>query len=97
MAATNTVTKIDRVLAAFENGETLTTKQIRSRFGFASRNSVHSAVNSLRNRGYAIYTNESTNSKGETVNRYRLGNPTRAMVAAGIEALRIQGVNPFTR
>jgi predicted transcriptional regulator len=74
-----TVTKTDRVLAALKNGEELTAKQIASRFSIKH---PASAVRALRGAGYAVYCNEKKNSKGEVKNFYRLGTPSRAMVAA---------------
>lgn len=85
---TNTNTKIDRVLEAFENGVELTAKQLKNRFSVAN---PHDAIYQLRNKGYAIYLNARKNSKGHTINRYRLGKPTRRVVAAGIAALGIEG------
>jgi predicted transcriptional regulator len=84
----NTNTKLDSVLEAFENGAELTAKQIKTRFNVAN---PHDAVHQLRGKGYAIYLNARKNSKGETVNRYRLGKPTRRIVAAGIAALGLEG------
>lgn len=75
----NVTTKTARVLAAFKAGEELTAKQIAARFSVKHPASV---VRSLREDGYAIYCNEKTNSKGDTKNFYRLGTPSRKMVAA---------------
>ena len=78
------MTKTDRVLEAFQNGEELTAKQISSRFGAGNPASI---VQSLRFRGFAIYSNARTNSKGDVKNFYRLGTPSRAVVAAGYRAM----------
>jgi len=78
------MTKIDSVLAAFQNGEELTAAQISARF--RARN-PHEVVRALRERGHAVYLNERTNSKGETSMKYRLGKPSRAMVAAAYSVL----------
>lgn len=85
------MTKTARVLNAFLNGEKLTAKQIAARFGAGN---PHEIVRSLRSKGYAIYLNEHTNSKGNTTNKYRLGAPSRAIVAAGIAALGSDSVGP---
>ena len=45
------------------------------------------SVYQIRRMGYAIYLNESKNSKGQTVQRYRAGRPSRQLVAAGYRAL----------
>ena len=78
------MTKTERLLEAFKNGEELTSKQIHARFGIGN---ARATVSALRMQGYAIYANPSTNSKGETRNFYRLGTPSRAVVAAGYRAL----------
>ena len=77
------VSQADRVLAAFKAGEELTAKQIRARF--AAKN-PYEVVRQVRHQGYAVYANERTNSKGETKTFYRLGTPSRAMVAAAYAA-----------
>jgi hypothetical protein len=78
------MTKTNMLLEAFQNGEELTAAQITSRYGIRN---VYDAVYNLRTQGYAVYLNERTNARGETVNKYRLGTPSRAVVAAGIKAL----------
>ena len=78
-------TKVDRVFEALVNrGEELTAAQIKSRYGVAN---PHDAVYQIRQMGYAIYLNETKNSKGETVFKYRAGKPSRKIVAAGYRAL----------
>lgn len=78
------MTKTERLLAALKSGETLTGKQIEARFGIGN---ARATVSDLRMKGFAIYANPRTNSKGETKNFYRLGTPTRKVVAAGYRAL----------
>ena len=91
MSKTKTVTKTDRVLAAFESGSELTAKQIEYRYGVASGRGV---VRGLREKGYPIYLNTRTNSKGNTFNFYRLGTPTRMMNKV---AFALLGNDAFTR
>ena len=52
-------------------------------------------INELRNEGHAIYLNTRTNSNGEKVSFYRLGTPTKRIVASGIAAMRSQGERAF--
>jgi predicted transcriptional regulator len=78
------MTKTDSLLAALRNGDELTVAQIRSRFGAGNPREV---VRKLREQGHAIYLNERKNSKGELVSKYRLGKPSRAMVAAAYATL----------
>ena len=67
-----------------KSGKTVTAKQITSRFGLAN---PHEAVRQLRMKGYAIYNNDSVLWNGETTTRYRLGTPSREMVAAAYQIL----------
>lgn len=78
-------TKTERLLEALRSGEQLTAKQIRARFGIANPTAT---VSSLRlDHGYAVYGNQLKDSKGNTITKYRLGNPSRSVVAAGYKAL----------
>lgn len=80
-----TQTKSKRLLEALKNGEQLTVKQIASRFGIANPTAT---VSDLRLRGgYAVYSNRHVNSSGRETFKYRLGTPSRAVVAAGYRAL----------
>ena len=78
------MTKSQALLEAFQKGEQLTAKQITSRFGIANPTAT---VSDLRFDGYAIYANKRTNKRGDTYTKYRLGTPSRAVVAAGYRAL----------
>ena len=82
-------TKSQALLEALQNGEQLTAKQITHRFGIANPTAT---VSDLRFGGYAIYANKRTNKRGDTYTKYRLGTPTRAVVAAGYKALAGQKV-----
>lgn len=73
-----------KVLNALMDGDRLTAKQIQSRFN--ARN-PHEVVRQLRVEGYPIYLNRTVNSKGEVKNKYRLGTPSRRVVAAGYRAI----------
>lgn len=66
------------VLKALQSGKSLTEKQARS-FGVKA---LRARVCELRQEGYPIYTN--TGSKGTS---YRLGTPSRMMVAAAYALL----------
>lgn len=84
-----TVTKQQALLEALRNGEELTAKQITHRFGIANPTAT---VSDLRFAGFAVYANKRTNRRGETYTKYRLGTPTRAVVAAGYRALAMGNV-----
>ena len=79
------VTKTAKVIAALESGVELTGKQIESRYNVANARAL---ISSLRMQGYAVYLNKRVSSyDGETYSKYRMGTPTRAVVAAGNQAL----------
>ena len=86
---TKTFTKSEKLLAALKAGEQLTAAQISHRFGVAN---PRATVSSLRFKGYAIYANPHKDTKGRETTKYRLGNPTREVIAAGYRALADQGV-----
>lgn len=85
------MTKTDRLLTAFQNGESLSEAQISARYDIPN---VTAVITYLRSQGYPVYTNT---SRGRTT--YRLGNPTRAMnaVAYGIMGARESGLNGSDR
>ena len=56
------------------DGNTLTTRQVRSMFKV---DNAADLAYRARNEGISVYTNRVTNSRGETVLAYRLGNPSR--------------------
>lgn len=78
------VTKQTRVLEALQSGEELTAKQITARFGVKNPTAT---ISSIRLNGFAVYANQRTNKLGDTYTKYRLGTPSRAVVAAGFRAL----------
>ena len=83
------MTKSKKLLSAFTGGEQLTTKQIRSRFGIANPNA---AVDGLRKQGYAIYSNARASKTGKGQKTFfRLGTPSRAVVAAGYRSKSTRG------
>ena len=85
-------TKILNYLSKDSGYNTLTAQKMQSVFGVANPSAT---INELRNEGHAIYLNTRYNASGEKVSFYRLGKPTKRMVAAGIAALRAQGERAF--
>ena len=79
------VTKSAKVIAALESGVELTGKQIESRYNVGNARAL---ISSLRMQGYPVYLNKRVSTyDGETYSKYRLGTPTRSVVAAGYQAL----------
>jgi len=84
-----------KVLSYLSNDSTyntLTANQMAAKFGVQNPSAT---VNELRKEGHAIYLNSRINTKGEKVSFYRLGTPTKRIVAAGIAAVRSQGERAF--
>jgi predicted ArsR family transcriptional regulator len=79
-----TLTKQARVLEALQSGEQLTAKQISARFGVKNPTAT---ISDIRFAGYAVYANMHKDTKGRVSTKYRLGKPSRAIVAAGYKAL----------
>jgi predicted ArsR family transcriptional regulator len=84
-----TESKQSRVLEALRKGEELTAKQIASRFGVKNPTAT---VSDLRFAGFAIYANQHKDTKGRVTTKYRLGRPSREVIAAGYRALASQAV-----
>jgi predicted ArsR family transcriptional regulator len=81
-----TLTKQASVLEALQNGEQLTAKQISARFGVKNPTAT---ISDIRFSGYAIYANPSKDTKGRVTTKYRIGKPSRAIVAAGYRAMAL--------
>ena len=78
------MTQKQRLMAAFETGKEFTAKQITSLFKIASPSKV---VSQLRlEEGQSIYLNKRTDTKGRVTQKYRLGTPSRSVIAAGYRA-----------
>ena len=73
------LSKKQKVLNLLSKGENVAWKTIQNKFELESPRSM---VDTLRAEGYMIYGNRVNGKK-----YYRMGTPTRAIVAAGIQAL----------
>lgn len=74
-----TISKKQKVLNLLSKGENVAWTTIQKRFELESPRAM---IDTLRAEGYMIYGNRVNGKK-----YYRLGTPTRAIVAAGIKAL----------
>ena len=73
------LSKKQKVLNLLNKGENVAWSTIQTRFDLESPRSM---IDTLRAEGYMIYGNRVNGKK-----YYRMGTPTRAIVAAGIKAL----------
>ena len=73
------LTKKEKVLNLLSKGKNVTWKTLRKRFDL---NSPTAMIHTLRKEGHAIYRNMTPNGVA-----FRLGSPTKSMIAAGIVAV----------
>lgn len=84
MTTTTFVSKEMKVLSALQDGRTLSSAQIKAHFGAGNPQAV---IQSLRFKGFPIYLNTHSDSKGRVTRKYRLGTASREVIAAGYQAL----------
>ena len=75
-----------KILSSLKEGNEVSAKQFAARFK-TSATTVGARVSELRRDGYAIYNNKHTDSQGRVTMKYRIGTPSRKVVAAGYAAL----------
>jgi predicted house-cleaning NTP pyrophosphatase (Maf/HAM1 superfamily) len=76
-----TTTKQAKVLTALQEGRTLSSAQIKSYFGAGNPQAI---IQALRFQGHAIFVKD---TKGRVRNVYRMGTPSKKVVAAGYRAM----------
>ena len=68
-------------------GNERTAKQMANFYG-TSEDSIRARISEMRTKlGFAVYANKRTDTAGRTKTFYRVGTPTRKVVAAGYKAL----------
>ena len=77
------LSKTQRVINAFERGDVITWKTLRTTFDLTSPQAM---VDKLRSQGFMIYINK--DSKGTS---YRMGTPSKAIIAAGVGEVLMNG------
>ena len=82
--------KQSKLLKQLESGKTLTAKQISGTFGLKNPSD---AIYQLRQQGHCIYGNQAKLADGTSTVKYRIGTPTKRMVAL---AARVAGSELFT-
>lgn len=85
------MSKHANLLNHLQNGHEVTAKQITGTFGLKN---AGRAVHYLRQQGHCIYANPVTLSDGSESTKYRIGKPSRRMVAI---ASTVLGASAFTR
>ena len=77
------LSKTQRVINAFERGDVITWTKLRNTFDLTSPQAM---VDKLRSQGYMIYVNKTVNGTS-----YRMGEPTQAIINAGVGAVLMNG------
>jgi hypothetical protein len=85
------MSKQAKLLNYLSTGASVTARQISGSFGLKN---PHEAIRQLRGQGHCIYSNKSTLADGTETTKYRIGRPSKRMVAIANVVL---GASAFTR
>jgi hypothetical protein len=83
MKRLNPETKTFKVFNALYHGDTLTASEAKKRFGVGN---LAAEASRIRQNGYAVYANTRKAANGVTVTEYKMGKPSREIVALGYMA-----------
>jgi len=79
-------TKTFKLFTALYQGEAVTPATAQSRFGIKN---MSAEVSRIRQAGYAVYANTRKSGNGVKVTEYKIGKPSRRLVAAGYRAIQL--------
>ena len=82
----NPETKTYKLFSALNSGETVTASQAAKRFGIKN---ISAEVSRIRRSGFAVYADSRKAGNGVTVTEYKIGKPSRKLVAAGYLAMSL--------
>ena len=82
----NPKTKTYKLFSALNSGETVTASQAEKRFGIKN---ISAEVSRIRHSGFAVYANSRKAGNGVKVTEYKIGKPSRKIVAAGYLAMSL--------
>lgn len=82
----NEDTKTFKLFTALRTGEAITPAAAAKRFGIKN---MSAEVSRVRQAGFAVYANSRVAGNGVKVTEYRLGKPSRKIVAAGYKAMSL--------
>ena len=85
------MSKQAKLLSYLYTGAEVTARQIQGSFGLKN---PHGAIYSLREQGHCIYSNKAKLADGTETTKYRVGKPSRRMIAL---ANAVGGSQLFTR
>lgn len=82
----NEDTKTFKLFSALQNGDRVTASQASKRFGIKN---ISAEVSRIRQSGFAVYANSRVAGNNVKVTEYRLGTPSRKLIAAGYKAMAL--------
>ena len=82
----NPETKTYKLFSALNAGEKVSASVASKRFGIKN---ISAEVSRIRQAGFAVYGNSRVAGNGVKVTEYRIGKPSRKIVAAGYRALAL--------
>ena len=82
----NPGTKTFKLFSALSNGERISASQAAKRFGIKN---ISAEVSRIRQSGFAVYANRRVAKNHVEVTEYRIGKPSRKIVAAGYKAMAL--------
>lgn len=85
------MSKQAKLLNYLHTGAEVTARQIAGSFGLKN---PHGAIHSLREQGHCIYANKAKLADGTETTKYRVGKPSRRMIAL---ANAVGGADLFSR
>lgn len=86
MKTFSTESKTYKLFKALQTGNTFTASQAEKQLGIKN---ISAEASRLRQAGYAVYANKRMAANHVEVTEYRLGTPSRAVVAAGYKAMAL--------
>jgi len=82
----NENTKTFKLLSALQSGDRVSASQASKRFGIQN---ISAEVSRIRQSGFAVYANSRVAGNNVKVTEYRIGAPSRKLVAAGYKAMSL--------
>jgi hypothetical protein len=79
-------TKTFKLFTALQAGESVSPSQAEKRFGIKN---ISAEVSRVRQAGFAVYANRRMAANHVEVTEYRIGKPSRKIVAAGYRAMAL--------
>lgn len=73
------MSKKQKVINLLQKGDNVLWKTLRTKFDLTSPRAM---IDTLRNEGYCIYTNNTPKGKA-----YRIGEPSKGIIAAGLKSV----------